>query len=195
MDEVRDAVPVPFIGDDADVAPLKGHDIPRLPLGDLIGVDGQAFGISLKKHPQIGDPAEIDVGIGRALHPRVKPGIFGDIGINERLEVVPGVLEGPPHHIGADAPVLRRVTPGKVAGVIGGVIFGILPGPQHQVGVIVDAVAVGVQRALQRFNAEMLRGISSMGQKIPIVQPQQNKHKGQHGQKPRPAAAFLFFHG
>ena len=71
-------------------------------------------------------------------------------------------------------------------------VFGVPPGPQHQVGVIVDAVAVGVQRALQRFNAEMLRGISSMGQKIPIVQPQQNKHKGQRGQKPRPAAFFPF---
>ena len=158
VDEVRNTVLVALIGDDADVAPLKGHDIPRLPLGDLVGVGGQAFGISLKKHPQIGDPAEIDVGIGRALHTRVKGGIFRNIGVDQCLEVVARILKGAPHHIGADAPVLRRVAPGKVAGAIGGAIFGILPGAQQDIGVVIDAVAVGVQGALQLGDAQLIGG-------------------------------------
>ncbi len=170
VDEVGDAVAVALIGNDADVAAAEGDDIPRLPCGDVLGVKGQAFGVAAKKHPQIGHPPKIDIGVWGPLYPRIKGGISGDIGVDHRLEVVPRILEGTPHHIGADPAVFRRVAPGKVGGVVFGVVFGVLPGAQQDIGVVIDAVAVGVQGALQRFDAEMLRCISFMGQKVPVVQ-------------------------
>ena len=191
VDEVRDPLGVAPVGDHTDMPVLKGHNISRLPRRDIVGIGGQAFGVPHKEHPQVRHPSEIDVGIGLPFHPPVPFGVGRDIGVHHRLQVVAGVAEGPPDHIGADPPVLRRVAPGEVAGVVCRAVLGVLPGAQHKVGVIVDAVAVLVVGALQRFDAEMLRGISSMGQQPAIVQQQEQQHRQkQRRQQPDPPDSF-----
>ena len=61
MDDIGRSFFGALIGNDPHVPPAEHHKIPRLPLGDLVGVGGQALGVLLKKDLQIGHPTEMPI--------------------------------------------------------------------------------------------------------------------------------------
>ena len=117
MDHQGDTIPASLIRYYTDMfqsAP-KYHDIPRLPIGQIvhiIGIDvgGQLLGMTGQEYLEITDPAEVDVGVRVISGFTIGRGRLSDIIIHHLFKIVSSRGPSPPYNISAGPPSFRRVT-------------------------------------------------------------------------------------
>lgn len=162
VDDIRDAPIVPMVRHHPDVA-FKDHNVPALPLIDVVDVGGEGDGGMGKVDLQISHPAEIDVLI-RGLDVVVfRMGM--NILVYQQLKVISGVAQTVGHHVGADPVSVVGIAGSVVLALIFGLGGDVLPNPLEDVGLVIDPVPVPVHRTDLICNAEIGVGFGGDGGK------------------------------
>lgn len=100
-----------------------------------------------------------------------------NVGVKQKLKIIAGVFEGKSDNIGANAVAVVRVAAGVVFALIFGIGGEIGTGARENVGLVVDAVVVGVLRTDISGDIEV-----SVGESLPgcVAKIPEKASKGYH---------------
>lgn len=160
VDDVGYATVVPMVGHHPDVV-FKNHNVPALPLVDVVDVDGEGNGGAGKVDLQVPHPAEVDVFIGGVDVIVLRMG--ADVCVHQLAQIVPGMEKSKGHYVGADPVSVVGITAGVVPALIFWLGGDVVPDPLEEVGLVVDAVPIPVHRTDHIRNAEIGVGFGGDG--------------------------------